>query len=469
MRPMEAMATIATKANDWLGWRRLRRGICFALTGLLVGMATGCNSTISSTGKSVSTSYPPGLYLAAGVGNLQTYNIDHNENTFVVSTYGPSGETVQDSGSLSKLSNRIVDLDVTYFPGEDITKAPTTGNWAVELPGEAALVELEATNQYGTTTSFAPLVPTVSCPNLATAQTFQFVTIPRPLNPRSTITATSWNPQQETAFGSVSITTKGSAVQFSSVSQHTLPSANGGVAGAPTYPAVSSATATCSPTFYGQVISVPTFVTVTGGGSVPPSATIGIGPSGFLVEDAGSGAPDPNTNLTYENILGAGYGAIGLPRPSSALDTSTLASAHFQGVLYGAAGTANGGLTGSGFRLIGSFGDSKASCPTLPAPSKSTVLYGGEFTNNDPTASSSGNCDLAIDLGNQDSSSNGLYAAATVYVSTSFPSNSHGSAYSFPAVAITGQINGKYAIFLIGVDTIGSPSQPWGIYLLQSS
>lgn len=43
--------------------------------------------------------------------------------------------------------------------------------------------------------------------------------------------------------------------------------------------------------------------------------------------------------------------------------------------------------------------------------------------------------------------------------------NSSKAAYSFPAVAIAGQLDGKYAIFLIGVDS----SQPWGIYLLQSN
>lgn len=481
MRRIETMATIGAKGNSRLSCRGIWRWVQLALAGALLGMAAGCNSTISSTGNSVSTQYPPGLYLAGAVGQLQTagyqtlqtFAIDHTANTFAVSYYGPAGSTIQDSGSLSALSNGIVDLDVTYYPGGEITKPPMTGNWAVELPGEAALVELEETSQAGTTTSFAPLVPTDSCPNLATAETFQFVTIPEQLNLTSTIIGNHWNPRQETAYGSVSIATKGTAVTFSNVSQHTLPSANGGTAGKPIYPAPSSATSACSPTFYGQVISVPTSLTVTGSPTAPASATIGIGPTGFLVEDAGSGAPDPDTNLGYENILGAGFGAIGVPQPSSALSASTLASAHYQGILYGSYGSTNGvseGLTGGGFRLIGSFGysDLHTSCPELPAPNTGKVLYGGEFTNNDPSSHAFGNCDLAIDLGSP-GSGNGLFPAATVYVTTAFPGNGIAKAYSFPAVAIAGQISGKYAIFLIAADTIGTPQQAWGIYLLQAN
>jgi hypothetical protein len=103
------------------------------------------------------------------------------------------------------------------------------------------------------------------------------------------------------------------------------------------------------------------------------------------------------------------------------------------------------------------------------------MLYGGDFTGNNPAASTVqsgggfGNCDFAIDLGAQDASTNGLYPAATVYVGSGFAANTTGKSYSFPAVAIAGQLNGKFAIFLIGEDTVGSPNQAWGIYLLQSN
>ena len=482
--------------------RSLWGGVWLALAASLAVLAAGCGG--SAKGSSVVAANPSRLYLAAGVGNLETYAIDHTANTFVVSTYDAYGGTIQASGSACQLSNGILDLDTSYLDGYNLqtplptcpptgnstsNQVPVTGNnaesstWAVELPGQAALVELETTNQYGTTTSFAPLVPTQSCPSLATAETFQFVTIPKRLNTKTSLVANGWNPQLETAYGSVKIATSGTSVQFSDVSQSILPvsAANGGTLG---NPAPASATAACSPTFFGQVISVPSSVTILNPGStgseyVPPSATIGIGPSGFLLEDAGSPlGTSSSTELPYANVLGAGYGAIGLSKPSSPLTTSTVVAAQYQGILYGAASGSSGSSTGAGFRLIGSFGypnSQTPSCAGFPAAltSSTSILYGGEFDKNDSSANLFGNCDLAIDLGNQDPNNNGLYPGATVYVSTFFSNNDQqNSAYSFSAVAVAGQIDGKYAIFLIGVEnslTTGSPIQPWGIYLLQSN
>jgi hypothetical protein len=101
------------------------------------------------------------------------------------------------------------------------------------------------------------------------------------------------------------------------------------------------------------------------------------------------------------------------------------------------------------------------------AASTGTLIYGGDYTNEDPSTSSSGygNCDVAIDLGAQDSSNNGLYPQATVWIGAAYAGNTTGNTYSFLAVAIAGQINGKYAIFLLGFDNV----QPWAIYLLQSN
>lgn len=455
-------------------------------------LVAGCASSTNSGGSSGGTSNPVQVYLAAGVGSLTasssdgetlaTYTLDNTLNTFVVNAYGPSGviistvagsttstgTTILESGNISTLSNGIVPLDATYFPGAVLSSASQpsqTGSWAVEIPGQAALVEVEATNAGGSATTFAPLVATQLCPTLKSSQSFQFVTIPRGSS------NSGWNPETETAYGSVSVSTSGSAVQFSNISQYTLPATNGGTPGTPAIPAASTAATVCSQTLFGETMSIPETVTVENPGgnsqSSSPAATIGISSSGFLLEDSGSEqGPSP-----YENVLGAGYGAIGLQKPSSALDTSTVVATQYQGILYGAHDGSIAGVSGPGFRLISSFGYSNlgTACPTLPAPSTSTILYGGEFASNDPSVNAYGNCDLALDLGTQDPNNNGLYPEATVYVSASFPYNGVGTAYSFPAVAIAGQIGGKYAIFLVGMDTAGSPAQPWGIYLLQSN
>lgn len=65
--------------------------------------------------------------------------------------------------------------------------------------------------------------------------------------------------------------------------------------------------------------------------------------------------------------------------------------------------------------------ESENRLPKIPVPATGTILYGGEFADNDPSSNAFGNCDLAIDLGAQDAKSNGLYPTATVFVTASFP------------------------------------------------
>jgi len=455
--------------------RRWSRSGTGALSGALIVALAGCGSSSKTTTIAPPPPDPSQLYFSPTMGDVyaSTYAIDNTANTFVRTVYGfdgspANGGTVTDSGVVSTLPNGIVSLGIEYNENVSGVKTtynpPLTGSWAVELPGQAALIGM---TDYS---SFTPAVPTGACPSLTIATTFQFVTIPNRFSPNeASVAANNWSPSLETAFGSVEVKTTGAAVNFSNVSQKTLPT-NGAPAGAPANPGPASVSAVCAPTFYGSTIGVPGSVIVINPGSnqsVPPTATVGIGPSGFLVEDAGfsqvQGQP-------YENVLGAGYGAIGLPKPSAALDTPTVAAAQYQGFLYGSGGPVNTTQSGPGFSRIASFGytDLTASCPSLPTPSTGTVLYGGEFAGNDPSSHASGNCDLAIDLGTQDSGSSGLYPAATVYVTAGFPNNGIDKPYTFPAVAVAGQIDGKYAIFLIGADTTGLPMQAWGIYLLQS-
>ena len=462
------------------GCRSRRCRLSLTIVAILGALASGCSS-----GKAPATTNPDPapnpqgsskLYFAPSLGDVyaSTYSIDHSANSFVRKVYGfnnspANGATVTDSGIISKLSNGVLSLETAFNESGTGTTTtynpPLKGSWAVEIPGQAGLVGMR---DY---TNFTPIVPTGSCPNLAKAETLLFVTIPNHLSTNATtIAANSWNPQMETAFGTVDVTTDGTSVQFLNVKQFAFPASDGQSA-ALAYPGPGSATSVCSPTFYGQTMGVPVTVDVIDPGTtetVPPSATIGIGPSGFLVEDAGSSQIQGEP---YENILGAGFGAIGLPTPSGPIGASILTGARFQGFLYGSGGPVNSSESAAGFSFAGSFGyqNLKASCPALPAPANGTTIFGGEYEKNDPSAHASGNCDVAIDLGKQDASKNGLYKAAKVYVASSFPTNTTGKVYSFPAVAIAGQISGKLAIFLIGTDLQGAPQQAWGIYLLQTN
>ncbi|MEI9979865.1 MAG: hypothetical protein WDN23_12880 [Edaphobacter sp.] len=469
----------------------LSRLVLASLGAALTVMLSACGS--SSARIPQATASGPQVYMSPVVSSAPAtattspaiYSIDDAKKTFAQTTYSfsstQSGGQVQYSGELCPnssdsqcpnapvLQRGFLDLKLEFACGQatifgcaGVPNLPQPGGWAFELAGQAGgLAQLQGQ-------PFAPLVPAVSCPGASQPQTFLFVTLPNQLNTGS-LTVKSWNPQMETAYGSVDVSASGSTVTLSNITQHTLLSS--GASGVPKNPSAASITGICSSTVYGNTVSVPGQITITNPGSsqaVTPQALLGIGPSGLLVEDNGTTTlGSANAAPFYQNALGAGTGAIGLPKPSSALDTSALASTQYLGFFYGS------GQSNSNWSTApASFGFSSlpASCAAI-APPTSTMVYGGDFPNNNPTASTTGygNCNFAVDLGTQDAATNGLYPSATVYVGSGFGTNTTGKTYSFPAVAIAGQLNGKYAIFLIGVDSIGSPNQAWGIYLLQSN
>ncbi len=264
----------------------------------------------------------------------------------------------------------------------------------------------------------------------------------------------------------MSISSSGSNVNFQNIQQLTLPRVGGN--GTPVQSSTSSLTGSCAPTYFGNTTLVPGQTTIGNpglggntGNSVTPQSTIGIGPSGLLLEDSGG-----------EDAFGAGTGVVGLPKPSAALDTGALVGAQYLGFIYGAGVYINTPPFTSGWSShLASFGfPGTPACPSF-ALNASTSIYGGDFPQSNgldnPSASSNGfgNCDFAIDLGSQDPTNNGLYPNAKVWVGAKYTANSIGGNYSFSAVAIAGQLNGKYAIFVLGDDS----TQPWAIYLLQSN
>jgi hypothetical protein len=141
--------------------------------------------------------------------------------------------------------------------------------------------------------------------------------------------------------------------------------------------------------------------------------------------------------------------------------------------------------------------NSRQGSGNVPAPPSANSLYGGEFltttstgTVNDPTgASGSENCDVVIDLGTQDSVSNGLFPNAKIFIGSNYPPFSASNpwtcagttcAVSFPAAAVVGKVQGRYVIFLVASaasnpsarlpDNFGNAAaQPVGIYLFQKT
>ncbi len=497
---------------------------------LFLGWLAGCSS--SPIPVTQAPAPPPNvqIYFAPYVEGSSvpiaplTYTLDDvvgadGTGNFSQTTYRPQtqpGPQVLNAGSLAIGQRGLRSLGVTatynYINSGTPSYEATTynpaqpGSFAVELAAQAGgLVQMVGQ-------PVQPLVAATQCPNFSSAQTYQFITIPAPASDQLSVGPPggpstyepegNWNPTTDTAYGSVDVISSGSTVTFQNIHQYILPPAGGATAPPkpPQEPAQlngSSITGACGPTFFGNTINVPGQLIVTdpgSGQSSPPQAVVGIGPTGLLVEDNGHNGQDflPNTpkalpGLQYNNVLGAGTGAVGLPQPPSPLDTSTVVSKQYLGFIY-EAGNNDQGVTGSS-NLV-SFGfpslpTGTTGCPSVDADASNSILiYGGDFPVNpktglpDPGPNNSSNpnypygkYDFTIDLGPQDTSNNGLYRQAKVCVGKSYPGNSTGIAYPFQAVAVAGQVGSQYAIFLIGQysPTGLDSAQPWAIYLLSSN
>ncbi len=491
----------------------LARNACLLSSLILALSATGCGSGNGTAGTSpVSPTHGPQTYFAPYVAATtnggvifkgpMVYAIDDFANTFSESNFAlqppqQQGPQIINTGcflSQTQCTPNVVDVaagqrgllslgittnyisNATGSPPSYVAKTynpPKTGSFAVELAGQAGgLVQIVGQ-------PVEPLVAAVQCPNLKTAQSYQFLTIPAGLIDSASAGQQPgfWDPTTDTAYGSADISSDGNKISFSNIHQYTLPSVAG--SGSPAQLPTSPIVGTCAPTIFGNTIIVGQLSVTTPGGtggqSVPPQATVAIGPTGLLVEHNGAGdtngtLPGTSPALYYDNSLGAGTGAVGLPKPSSALDISAFRSGQYLGFIYGA-GVYSGNVSApasSWSSHLASFGFSTmpSSCASVAA-STATMIYGGDFTNDDPTTSHDGfgNCDLAVDLGVQDAANNGLFTKATVWLGANYAANTTGQTYSFPAVAIAGQLNSKNAIFVLGVDS----AQPWAIYLLQSN
>ena len=437
-------------------------------TVLLLCWLAGCGKGVAPVTQTAPTTTGPQTYFApyvegiAGGETSLTYTIDDVAGSFSQTTYQPltqPGPQVLNAGVLTvgQRGLRSLGITATYTFSNDTTSYQVTpypmpglpGSFAVELAGQAGgLVQMVGQ-------PVQPLVAATQCPS-SSAQTYQFVTIPNQ----------QWDPTTDTAYGSVEISSSGSDVTFKTISPSTL------TGGGPTQRSASSVTGACGPTFFGNITNVPGQLVVTDPGIatvLPAQAQIGIGPSGLLVENNGypEGMAGTSPALDYENVLGAGTGAVGLPKPSSALDTSTIVGKQYLGFIYAAGAVTSSGTIiapwSSNLASFGVYSSASSGCPSFAGgPSSGTSIYGGDFN---PATSSNGNCDFVIDLGQQDTSNNGLYPQARVWLGASYPGYSPNIKYPFSAVAIAGQLGSQYAIFVIGMDSV----QPWAIYLLQSN
>jgi hypothetical protein len=427
-------------------------------------------------------SYFSGPFQAVGLSQSTTA-FDHAANQISISTaIGFPGLEAFISGTFVTADTGFLAITENVANGSP-QNPPMTGAWAVEIPGAGAIANLLSLS--GTTVGAGPAVMADSgaCPSFTQATPFLYVTVPT--------RAGAFGGNNDTAdFGGVDISVQGSAVTFT---------AHPWLVGPLQQPA-SASTGGCSNTALGALTAYPL-------NSFPNQATyelIGIGAAGLLVSSYNAVGP------VTPGAFGGGRGVIGVREPYVPLDVSAVLGAQYNGFFYAPQYGA------SQFTVLASaYGNHTATsqaCTTLQAslaanngqgaktvqalPSANS-LYGGEFLTttstgvvNDPTgANGSENCDVVIDLGQQ-GLANGLFPNATVFLGSNFPPfsatnpwscpGSATCAVSFPAVAVVGNVLGRYVIFVVasGVSTPpaqlpgglpGGPlaAQPIGIYLFQ--
>jgi hypothetical protein len=362
---------------------------------------------------------------------------------------------------------------------------PLTGAWAVEIPGAGALANFlsVSTSALGLSVRAAPaaLAQNSACPDFSSAVSFLYVTVPN-----SSLT------HDNADYGAVNITTQGSAVTFKA-----MPNVIGPLQQPP-----STVTGGCSVSTLGALTAYPlnSFAT--------PSnlELVSMGASGLLVS---------SFNSLHSGGLGAfggGTGVIGVAEASASVDVSAVVGAKYNGFFYApsnaVAETYDITVLASAFgddtptsqacsalqtSLVANSGQGSGAVPVLPSANS---LYGGEFLTttsngsiNDPTAASgSENCDVVIDLGTQDSATNGLFPKATVFIGSNYPPFRAANpwmcgsvcAVSFPAAAVVGKVQGQFVIFVVASAVSNPPAQlpdnfgglipqPIGIYLFQKA
>jgi hypothetical protein len=501
-------------------FEKASRGLLFLLPLLLAVWAVGCikntpaaNPNLPPQPTGTPVYFSPRMFVGNIGGNaaffegLGAYTIDDTANTFSMGLYSLGGyEQAQgydlfDSGVSSSLDRGLLNLATTYTLGFGAAAggapspcvqwtSPTSsitypcvqlGDYAIELPGQAG-----GFLYTGPSAPPIPLGSTQSCPSFPTGQTFNFVTLP--LLPLGTNQGTTtWSASTEAAYGTANISTSEDTVKFTNIRQFTMP---GGVLFAQP---PASVTGACTRTVYGDTISAPSNVVVSnpvgvGGGNseASPQALISIGASGMLVEYNGS----PSTASAaaavglpaapYADFLGAGDGAVGLPQPAQPLNTASLVSAQYQGLIFGLSTSLYNGPIASEVVSFGFPASAVPStCSSIVATPTPTMIYGGDFPNNNPGSAAVqgagggyGYCDLVIDLGTEDPNNNGIYPGATVYFGSAFGQGN----ISFPAVAVAvagqltlpGKTQTTNAVFLVGTSGTGAAADNWGIYLLQS-
>lgn len=419
---------------------RTLRMAAFTIAALL---ATGCGgssksvTTVAPGLPTTSPASPSNNYLGTQSPGLWSLQLDHTQNAF---SYKPT--TYPSSGALASgnftASNGFLNLG--------LTSAGASAGYAVEMQGEAAWL------RPGDSTASPVLsVQQGGCFAIGGYVTFQFVAVPGQYS--------VYTPGA-LGYGSIVASTSadGKSWTFGNQVQYASPYVGGAGAGTPPKGAgsggyVTNFSATCTETNGTSIITAPANNIV----SMPTS--FAISPAGFFLADE-SVVPLSQTALPP-------YSLVGVVEPSTPLSTTDVASHSYSGFLYQTGGLGN---------------ESTSPVAFAPAAATTGALAGGVYPNDDATQTAASN--MVLTLGKQDAQMNGLYTGATITEpdpQQACAQNGFGIAgtdaqgnatCTLDAVAIVGNPNGEYAIFVIAFDATQQISTSlkrtgMGIYLYQ--
>lgn len=419
------------------------RGAAKAFASVLLLLCGACSQSYTPTASSkdvVNTYFDTGFLVL---------DFDHTASTFAEFTQGVFRSSPSAAGAFTQTSNGFLDIAV-----QATSNTPAQTNWAVEVPGVMGLFS-NSQNSY-------PMVNNTTCPSYPKGQSFQFLSLG--------LTAQG---AQTSAYGSVTVTTDGDAVAFTNIKQYAFPTSTIPAGTVIASPGPSSISGNCGASLYGNLVSITQFLPESGQSQNSQQTlqqtvdTLNM-PSGFLLENANL----QQNETVAPNVLGS-TGAVGLATPNSAVSVSSAIGLSYRG--FFASGLLPGSASQSESLAAGFGGSSSAgtacsafqtALAALPTPPSANIIYGGDYPSNDPSANSTSNCDVAIDLGQQDSNNNGLFTGATIYLSSSFSGNTSGRPVSFPAIGIVGQINSQGVIFVESNTSLNSGT-PLQIFLLQ--
>jgi len=424
-------------------WRSVSLG-CAALVCVLLSTGCGGSGTSNNTVPSQQGS-PPGAYNSyvgtQGTGDTWQLAINHSTNSFGATDFALQAGSGGAGGGGGLTGTGGLFDGVFAFDGGFLNFTRTNINPAFQPMGFTfeildRLVLLRPDYAYPNQ-AFMAQPPVVgvpgSCLSIGSPATFQFVALPN----------ANWQATQ-TAYGNFQVVTSGNTWNFSNLNQFML-------SNSPNQPGASFSPGVCTAARPGTVISIPPSSTIT------TNNTLVVGPSGFLIMNQGAGTSS----------------WVGMMQPSNALNTSSVANANYLGFISEPNIPFPVGPGQPPPNGIVSFG-----CPTSGCTS--STLVGGAFPLSNPTDSTSDDptqpagTDITITLGSQSTVSNGLYDSVSITIpdpnrvctgSASGKDATGNPVCTFPAVAIAGNPDNKFAVFVIAQDIVNS--SPMAIYLLQ--